>query len=133
MNVPLLTAGLFMTLAAAIHGGVGEALVIRKLPATTLPPTHLGGPNMTRTMIHATWHITTVAFLVIAAAFVLAAAVPNGATAHALALLAAVATTGFAAVAVGLGVAALSPRAFVRHPAPALLTITVALAWWGAL
>jgi uncharacterized protein YjbI with pentapeptide repeats len=133
MNVPLLTAGLFMTVAAGIHGGAGETLVVRKLSAASLPPTRLGGPNMTRAMIHASWHIATVAFVVIAGAFVLAGAVLHGATAHGFALLAAVATSGFAALIVGLGATALSPRAFFRHPAPALLTITVALAWWGAL
>ena len=50
--------------------------------------------------------------------------------ARAVALLAAGAFTGFAAVAVGLGASA---RSAFRHPGPVLLTATAVLAWWGAL
>jgi hypothetical protein len=35
---------------------------------------------------------------------------------------------------VGLGAAyTQSPRSLFRHPGPAVLTATAALAWWGAL
>jgi hypothetical protein len=81
-------------------------------------------------MIHAAWHMTTVGFLTVGSALLLAGSVLNGDTARAIALLAAGASTGFAAVAVGLGA---SPRSLLRHPAPAMLTATAALAWWGAL
>jgi hypothetical protein len=81
-------------------------------------------------MIHATWHMTTVAFLAVGAALLLAGSVLHGDTARGIGLLAAGASTGFAAVAVGLGA---SPRSMLRHPAPAVLTATAALAWWGAL
>lgn len=38
------------------------------------------------------------------------------------------------ALAVGLGtVYTRSPRSLLRHPGPAVLTATAALAWWGAL
>ena len=44
------------------------------------------------------------------------------------------ASTGFAALAVGLGTAyTRSPRFLFRHPGPAMLTATAALAWWGVL
>jgi hypothetical protein len=52
----------------------------------------------------------------------------HGDGARAVALLAAGAFTGFAAVAVGLGSSA---RSAFRHPGPVLLTATAVLAWWG--
>jgi len=54
----------------------------------------------------------------------------HGDTGRAIALLAAGAFTGFAAVAVGLGASA---RSAFRHPGPIVLTATAVLAWWGAL
>jgi hypothetical protein len=85
-------------------------------------------------MIHATWHITTIAFLTVGSALLLSGSVLHGDTARAIGLLAAGASTGFAAVTVGLGAASSrSPRSLFRHPAPVLLTATAALAWWGAL
>jgi len=81
-------------------------------------------------MIHATWHMTTIAFLTVAAALLLAGSVLDGDAAQGIGLLAAGACTGFAAVAAGMGS---SPRSLLHHPAPAVLTATAALAWWGAL
>jgi hypothetical protein len=52
----------------------------------------------------------------------------------AIALVAAGAATGFAALALVLGAAYMgSPRSLLRHPGPAVLTLTAALAWWGAV
>ena len=130
MTVPLIAAGSLAILAAAVHGVGGEVLVVRKLSPAMLPPSRFGGPRATKTMIHATWHMTTVAFLTVGAALLLAGSVLHGDTARGIGLLAAGAATGFAAVAVGLGA---SPRSMLRHPAPAVLTATAALAWWGAL
>lgn len=85
-------------------------------------------------MIHVTWHMTTVAFLTVAVALLIAGSVLHGDTRRAVAVLAAAASTGFAVLAVGLGGAqARSPRSLVRHPGPILLTTTAALAWCGAL
>jgi hypothetical protein len=85
-------------------------------------------------MIHVTWHMTTIAFLTVGSALLLSGTVLDGDTARGIGLLAAAASTGFAALAVGLGAAyARSPRLLVRHPAPFVLTATAALAWWGAL
>src|SRR5436305_7051006 len=39
MNAALIAAGCIYVLAAAIHGGAGEALVVRSLSADTLPAT----------------------------------------------------------------------------------------------
>jgi hypothetical protein len=130
MNVPMIVAGSLAIVGAAIHGVAGEVLVVRGLSPAMLPPSRFGGPRATKTMIHATWHMTTIAFLTVGFALLLAGSVLHGDTARALGLLAAGASTGFAAVAVGLGA---SPRSLLRHPGPAVLTATAVLAWWGAL
>jgi hypothetical protein len=130
MNVPLIAAGSLAILGAAVHGVAGEVLVVRKLSPAMLPPSRFGGPRATKTMIHATWHMATVAFLTVGSALLLAGSVLDGDVARAIALLAAAAFTGFAALAVGLGA---SPRSLFRHPGPPLLIATAALAWWGAL
>jgi hypothetical protein len=130
VNVPLIAAGSLALLGAAIHGVAGEVLVVRKLAPAMLPPSRFGGPRATMTMLHATWHMTTVAFLSIGVALVIAGSVLDGDTARAIGLVAAGAFTGFAGVAVGLGASA---RSAFRHPGPVVLTATAVLAWWGAL
>jgi hypothetical protein len=130
VNVPLIVAGSLATLGAAIHGVAGEVLVVRRLSPGMLPPSPFGGPKATRTMIHVTWHMTTIAFLTVGSALLLSGSVLHGDTARAIGVLAAGASTGFAALAVGMGG---SPRSLLRHPGPAVLTATAALAWWGAL
>jgi hypothetical protein len=129
VNVALIAAGSLAILGAVIHGVGGEVLVVRKLAPTMLPPSRFGGPRATMTMLHATWHMTTVAFLSVGVALLVAGSVLDGDAARAIALLAAGAFTGFAAVAIGLGASA---RAAFRHPGPVVLTVTAALAWWGA-
>ena len=107
---------------------------MRKLSPETLPSSRFGGPRMTKTMIHATWLMTTIAFLTVGSALLLSGSVLHGDTARGIGLLAAGASTGLAALAVGLGAAyAQSPRFLLRHRGPAVLTATAALAWWGAL
>jgi uncharacterized protein YjeT (DUF2065 family) len=120
-------------LAAAVHGGAGEVLVVRRLPLAALPPSPFGGPRMTKAMVHAAWHMTTVAFLTIGCALVVAGAVVGAETARGIGIVGASAFTGFAALAVGVGAAdAGAPRALLRHPGPMLLAATAGLAWWGA-
>jgi hypothetical protein len=130
VNVALIVAGSLAVVGAAIHGVAGEVLVVRRLSPGMLPPSPFGGPRATKTMIHVTWHMTTVAFLTVGSALLLSGSVFHGDTARAMGVLAAGASTGFAALAVGMGG---SPRSLLRHPGPALLTATAALAWWGAL
>jgi hypothetical protein len=133
-DVPLIVAGALAILGAAIHGAGGELLVVRKLPTETLPSTRFGGPRMTMAMIHVVWHVTTLAFLTVGVALILSGAVLEGDAAQAIAVLAAGAATGFAAVMVGLGVAnARSPRALFRHLGPLTFVAIAALAWWGAI
>jgi hypothetical protein len=134
MNVPLIVAGSLAILGAGIHGAAGEVLVVRKLSPKLLPASAFGGPRMTKAMIHVTWHMTTVAFLSVGLALLLSGTVLDGDAAQGISLVAAAACTGFAAVALGLGIGYMrSPRTLLRHPAPVLLTVTAALAWWGAL
>jgi hypothetical protein len=134
MNVQLIIAGALAIFGAAVHGVGGEILVIRRLSADVLTPSRLGGPRMTRTMIHVTWHLTTVGFLALGIALILSGSVLNGDQARVLGLAAAGMATGFAAVMFGLGAAgARSPRTFLRHPGPLVFAAAAALAWWGAL
>jgi hypothetical protein len=134
MNVALIVAGSLAILGAAIHGVGGEVLVVRRLSLGMLPASRFGGPKTTRLMIHATWHMTTVAFLSVGSALLLSGSVLDGDTARGIALVAAGASTGFAAIALGMGAAyAKSPRFLFLHPGPAVLTVTAALAWWGSL
>jgi len=85
-------------------------------------------------MIHVTWHMTTIALLTVGSALLLSGSVLHGDTARGIGLLAATASTGFAAVAVGLGgVYRQFPRSLLLHPGPIMLTATAVLAWWGAL
>ena len=133
MNAPLIVAGALALVGTAIHGVGGELLVVRKLATDALPPSRFGGPTMTRAMIHASWHVTTAAFAVTAAALIVAGAKLDGDAARAVAIVAAAACTSFAAVVLGLGVATLSVRSIFKHPAPVLLSAIAALAWVGAL
>jgi hypothetical protein len=133
VNVPLIVAGALAILAAAVHGVGGEVHVVRKLSPGTLPPSRFGGPGMTRTMIHVTWHIATVAFLTVGVALLLAGTVIDGDAARGIGLVCASAFTGFAAVALGLAGYSQPPRALLRHPGPIAIVTTAALAWWGAL
>ena len=132
MNAPLIVAGCLAIIGAGIHGVGGELLVVRRLSTGVLPPSRFGGPRMTKAMIHVTWHMTTIAFLTVGFALLLSGSVLDGDSARGIGLVAAAASTGFAAVAVLMG-GATSPRSLLRHPAPVLLSATAALAWWGAL
>ena len=134
MNVPLIVAGAIGVLAAGVHGVAGEILVVRKLSLERLAGSPFGSARMTKAMIHVTWHITTVAFLVVGCALVVSGAVLDGDSARAVAIVAAAAFTGFAAVALGVGLAYMrTPRSLLSHPGPIALAATAALAWLGAL
>jgi hypothetical protein len=132
VDLPLIAAGCLAILGAAVHGAAGEVLVMRKLSPERLPPTRFGAPGMTRAMIHVSWHITTIAFFTVGAALLLSGSILHGDAARGISLVGAGASTGFAALVLGLGVPQ-SPQALLRHPAPVALSATAALAWWGAL
>src|SRR6266540_205774 len=78
VNVPLIVAGSLAILGAAIHGVGGEVLVVRKLSPGMLPSSPFGGPRMTKSMIHVTWHMTTIAFLTVGSALLLSGSVLRG-------------------------------------------------------
>jgi hypothetical protein len=134
MSIALIVAGLLALLGAAVHGAGGQVLVVRRLSPETLPPSPLGGPRMTKAMIQATWHLTTIAFFAVGSMLLLSGSVLDGEAARAMALAGAATSTAFAALVAALGAAHMrSPRSLVHHPAPALLFATAALAWLGAL
>jgi hypothetical protein len=133
MDAFLLLAGAISLVAAAIHGAGGEVWVVRRLTPETLPPTRIGGPRMTRTMVHVTWHVTTVAFLTTGGALIAAGSVLEGDAAQGVGVAAAVAATGFALVALGIGMGTQRPRALLSHPGPIVLASAAAFAWLGAL
>jgi len=134
VNVPLILAGSLAILGAAFHGVGGELFVVRKLSSAMLPSSRFGGPAATRSMIHVTWHMTTIAFLTVGSALILSGSALHGDTARGIRFLAAITSTGFAALAVGMIITRTrSPRLLLRHPAPVLLSATAVLAWWGAL
>jgi hypothetical protein len=134
MDAALIISGSLGLLAAAVHGVGGEIWVVRKLSPAELPSTRLGGSRLTKAMIHASWHITTVGFLASAVALLLAGSSVDGDAARALAALGAASFSGFAAVVVASGAGdTRSLKPFLTHPGPVILTATAALAWWGTL
>jgi hypothetical protein len=132
MNVPLIVAGSLAILGAAIHGVAGELLIVRRIQPQMLPPSRFGGPAATKSLLQASWHLVTIAFLTMGCALLAAGSVVDGEAARAIGIVAASAFTGFAALVVGAACVR-GPRRLFRHPAPALLTAVAALAWWGAL
>lgn len=135
MNLPFAIAGALALVGAAIHGVAGEALVVTKLHTELLSPTPFGGPTMTKLMIRVTWHITTLAFVVIGSA--LTACVPAGASqaCEGVGRMAAISYTSFALLAAGLA-ATHGPRALLRtlrrHPGPLVFVLVAVLAWRGS-
>jgi hypothetical protein len=96
VNAPLIAAGALALVGAAVHGAGGEILVVRKLSPEALPSSRFGGPRMTKTMIHASWHMTTVGFLTVGCALLLSGSVLDGDAARGISIVAAAAATGFA-------------------------------------
>lgn len=137
MNVPLVVAGSLSLVGAAIHGGFGDALVVRKLSLEALPASPFGGPRMTKLMIRVAWHLATIGFAAAGLALLLSGSVLHGDTARGIATFGAAASTAFAALMVGASMAQL-PRArsarqlrvFV-HPGPILGVVVTVLAWVG--
>lgn len=136
MNIPFAIAGALSFTAAAIHGGAGETLVVRRLRRDTLAATPFGGPTMTLLMIRVTWHIVTLAFVVSGAA--LAACTPAGSVTQACSgagRISAVSFASYFALATGLAIASQGSRVgktMLKHPGPLVFVAVAALAWWGS-
>jgi hypothetical protein len=132
VNGPLFAAGLLSLAAAAVHGGAGEVLVLRRLFAEKLPTTRFGGERMTRAMVHVTWHVATAAFLMAGAALLAAGTVLDGDAALGAAVGGAAGMTAYGLIASLVGLAYMrSPASLRRHPGPLALMAAAALAWWG--
>jgi hypothetical protein len=134
VNVPLLVAGVLSLIAALIHGGGGEVLVVRKLGH--LPSTPFGGPSMTMTMIRVTWHIATIAFLVLGGGLVACGRPVTGTACQGIGVSAATAFTAFALLAFGVAIGQMGMRrslhtVLFRHVGPWVFVAVAALAWWG--
>ena len=133
MNAPLAVAAALALLAAGIHSGVGEVLVLRKLPDAHLAPTRFGGPAATKLLIRVTWHIVGTVFLIMGIALAICASGGGGSCAG-VGYLAAASFAGFFVVA-GIEASRLGPRRMlrmvVRHPAPLVFVTVAVLAWFG--
>jgi hypothetical protein len=130
MNVPFAIAGVLALFGAAVHGVAGEKLVVTKLGAEVLPSSPFGGSSFTKVMIRATWHITTIAFVVMGGALMACAPGASSEACRGIGRLAALAYAGFVALTIGLA-APRGPRALLKHPAPVLFSLVAVLAWWG--
>lgn len=133
MNVPFVIGGALALAGALAHGVLGEALVVTKLRREVLSPTRFGGRTMTKLMIRVTWHITTLAFVVIGTAMVACAPGGTSQACVGIGMVAAISYASFALLAVGL-VVTQGPRPLLRmrHPAPLLFMLVAGLAWWGS-
>lgn len=131
MIVQFLIAGVLGLAAAAIHGGLGEVLVVRKVFAGELPSSRFGGPAATQMMIRVTWHIVTLTFAVLGAALATCGVVGPGEACRGVGFVAASSFTGF--VGVAAVVSAQHPRGTIRHRGPLIFLIVAALAWWGTI
>lgn len=131
MNLAYLVAGVLAIIGAAIHGGVGEAMVVRRLDPETLPRTRWGGGQTTLRLIRAGWHMLTTTFAAFGTSLSLCSAREQSLACAGAGTLVAATCAGFAAIAIAGPLLARRPRALIRHPAPLLLSAVALLAWLG--
>ena len=130
MNIPFAVAGVLALVGAGVHGVGGEKLVVTRLAAENLPSSPFGGSTFTKIMIRASWHITTIAFLVMGGALTACAPGATSEACRGVGRVSALAYSGFLVLTVGLAARQIT-RGQLRHPAPLLFGIVAALAWWG--
>jgi hypothetical protein len=126
-----LVAGVLSLAGAAIHGGAGEVLILRKLFLGDLPSSRFGGPAATRVIIRVTWHIVTLTFAVLGSALATCGFLGPGDACRGIGIVAASSFTGY--VAVAAVVALQPPRRIPRHAGPLVFIVVAALAWWGTI
>lgn len=124
-----LAAGILALAGAAIHGGLGEAVVLRPLFSGELPSSRFGGPSATRIMIRVTWHIATLTFVALGSALATCGFLGPGDACRGIGVVAASSFTGF--VALSVAVALPNPRTLIRHKGPVAFLAVAVLAWWG--
>lgn len=131
MTPQFLVAGALSLLAAVVHGGAGEALIVRRLPFGQLPSTPFGGPAATKVMIRFTWHAITLTFAVMGTALATCGVLGPGDSCRGIGITAASVFTTF--VLLTAVVLLQRPRTFLPHPGPLAFLAIAALAWWGTL
>jgi hypothetical protein len=128
LNGPWIAAGILALIGTGIHAVGGEKIVFSTTHERALPATR--ETTTARSLTRTTWHLTTAAFAVLgAAALICGFTDTTDATIGAARVVAA----SFSAFALVVVVSALARggRNLVRHPAPLMLSLTAALAWWG--
>ena len=130
MNWPFAIAGFLALTGAAVHGILGEKIVVTKLRTETLPSSRFGNATMSLLMIRATWHITTLAFLVLGSALV-ACTPASSAACEGVGRVSAIAFASFFVLTIGLAAPHVR-RTVRRHPAPLIFLAVAVMAWVGA-
>lgn len=131
MNVQFLIAGALALLASSIHGIAGEKLLVMKLRHESLPTSRFGGTSMTLMMIRGTWHVTTLAFLVIGSALFVCTPATSSEACVGVGRVSAIAFASFFMLTIGLGARDFL-RNIRRHQAPIAFALIAVLSWWGA-
>lgn len=123
MNWPLLVAGCFALLATAIHGIVGDGLV-RRAQIT-------GQDSRLKFLVRVSWHFTTIAFAVPGIALITMGVEPDSTAATGVAYVSGGLFTLWATFALVASFLRGGARAWLKHPAPVLLSLAAGLIWWG--
>lgn len=131
-NVAYMVAASLSLLAAAVHGFVGERLVVQRLNVGSLPRTPFGGPGGSMVMIRVSWHIVTLTFAAMGGALLLCSVVPLGTSCDGIGRLVSVSFLGFLILAVAVALARRDHRLIQKHPAPLAFAAVAILAWLGS-
>ena len=123
MNWPLLVAGCFALVATAIHGIVGDGLVRRAEID--------GQDSRLKFLVRVSWHFTTIAFAIPGIALITAGVEPDSTAATGVAYVSGGLFTLWAAFALVSSFLRGGARAWLKHPAPVLLSAAAALIWLG--
>ena len=124
-------AGILALAAAAVHGGLGERIVVMRLRKDTLPRTQFGGEGASLAMIRVSWHIVTMSFAATGAAL-LACAGSSAAACDGIGKLVAVLFGGYFVVAGVVAIRRQTKTLIARHPAPLIFAAIAVLSWLGS-
>lgn len=130
MNLPLLAAGALSLMAASIHGVVGDRIV-RRIDAGALPSNPFDGIS-TMLLIRVSWHLVTIAFVVLGVALVVVGIEPEIEGAKGIAYVAGAAFVSWSIFAFIAGLKNGGVGIVKSHPAPLIFLLTVGLILWGA-
>jgi hypothetical protein len=131
-DVAYLIAGILSLAAAAIHGGVGERLVVMRLPKEELPRTPFGGAASSMAMIRVTWHIVTLSFFAMGVTLVLCTGLSAETACAGAGRLVAASFLGYFVVAGAIAIRRRTAKLVARHPAPLIFATVAVLAWFGS-